>query len=676
MKYLLLALALFLCLNMNSFATPSEESRQDPEAKTPKENFLCAKETCFSDEATQPSAQSGNDSLQLTDGKAAGAAEAGLNATTTALSAATIAAAVAAINREDTGTATVRQFAHQAAARGCRLLVLPFGFPALSENETDVGGTPANAAAFLSSLAAETGIYIVGGYHSDGMKQASVFAPDGSVCGSYRQTHRLPGESFTQGDLLAPVKTPLGMIGLSIGSDIYFPEVHWSLAQQGADILIHLDGIPSSSDHFYSVLSPQVRAFDCHRPFLLARPTSTLIKLVHNEAFGIAGTPMSGSCVFDPNGAQLASTGFSQGLALADLRFEQRSISPESAANLLLQKGTDVWKLYFNDSRARYFAPLRRPYDPPARPAYLKRKIRIAIVSNSHDVQLGHPELLRLTTLACQSQPDIVVLTEMEKGSRPDDPAVAAALAELIAQTSAAGSYLLVGGVRLPEGAPAAQRTSHGVLWDRSGKPVFQSRIMLYGKGCGQDTFETDFGRIGIRLCGDVYAPELDRLFAMQGVDIVFNPSMSWGASGLINTMLSQARAMDNGHFVVNAHLALSDQGLRSNIIDPTGYVVAASPYEESSVLIVDIDLDARRGVFVRDTAAAPRSVAPDAYLAPYRSAATHRLLPPEELFRLRRPELYVMLDADRSDHPYTTRDRGDGCLIARPPEPLPLTPL
>lgn len=562
---------------------------------------------------------------------------------------------VFSLDSEEPSSENLRSLFARAAQQGSSLAVVPFGFP----------HPPAAAGVkFFSKLARQHRMVVVAGQREKpGHNVVRVFLPSGEVAGRYAQIHRIPGETHRPGTELQPIPTPLGKIGLSAGSDIYFPETHWSLAQQGADFLVHLDIDRGIHDHFYSVLSPRVRAFDCQRPFLIARPSSRSLKLVHNEEMEIPGTPMSGSTIIDQNGAILASTGFSRGLATALLRTDQHCQSRDECANLPLSRGLDVWKLYFNDARAKSFTPLCRPPVPPRKPTYQKRKIRIAILSHFLAHQLGKDDgvLLSLMGQACRARPDIIVLSEMEQECRPDDAGVAVRLKKMRTAARKAGAYLLVGGIRPPKPGTPQDRSSHAWLWDRAGRLVFETVIMLYGRGTGHEVYDTDFGRIGIRLCGDVYAPELDRLFALQGTDIVFNPSMSWGASGLINTELGQVRAMDNGHYVVNAHLAFSDAGQRSQIIDPNGVVVAASAYYENSVLLADIDLDGRRGIW---TPSGKRKIDPNAYLAGYRSKVSWKLTPQSALMEFRRPELYHLLDADLPEHPYTTRNRGDGCLV------------
>lgn len=561
------------------------------------------------------------------------------------------------LDREDRSTETLLDHIGLARKQGSRLVVIPFGFPLLP-----VGAERP----FFSGLARRHRMMVIAGRREKpGHNVVRVYLPSGEMAGEYQQIHRIPGETHRPGAALHPITSPMGKIGLSAGSDLYFPETHWSLAQQGADILVHLDIDRGVHDHFYSVLSPKTRAFDCHRPFLLARPSSRSLKLVHNEELEIAGTPMSGSTILDQNGAILASTGFSQGVATAALRTGQHCRSEESDANLPLSRGLDVWKLYFNDSRARFFAPLCQPASVPRKPRFRKRRIRVAVLSHWFTHQLGKEDALlrRLLREACTARPDIVVCTEMEAECQPETPSVARRIRHMVRACRDVGAYLLVGGIRPAKPGTPQDRISHARLWDRTGKLVFESAIMLYGQGSPPKCLDTDFGRIGIRLCGDVYAPEIDRLFALQGTDIVFNPSMSWGASGLINTEIAQARAMDNGHYIVNAHLAFSDAAQRSQVIDPNGVVVAASAYWENSVLLADIDLDSKRGIFVPS---GRRKIDPVAYLAASRSEVTWKLVAPSTLMKLRQPEIYHLLDADRPDHPYTTRDRGDGCLLPR----------
>lgn len=498
----------------------------------------------------------------------------------------------------------------------------------------------------LCEWALEWGTGLVGGTQlNNGRRTGFVVGPDGKVAGTSSQTHRLPDEAFTPGDQLIPVPITEGKLGLTIGSDGYFPETHLALARQGADWMVHLDVPLSYRSHGPETLSLRARAFDAHRPLVVARATSRRVKLVTNEEMQIAGEPMEGSQIVDQNGVVLAETGFSRGLAMTDLRLRQYCEVPMDADCVVREKGVEVYKLRFMGKRREHFEALRQPWQPPERKIPGQRRIRVAIVSHFYygDGIDGNDDLfLALFDEACRAQPDVIMTTEMEKTCRPDDPRVQKTLEAITGRAASVRAWLIVGGCRPSKPGSSEDRISHGWLWDREGRRVFESPIMLYGKGHGQGVWDTDFGRIGIRLCGDVYAPELDRLFALADVDVVFNPSMSWGASGAVNLMLNQARAIDNGFHVVSGHLAFSDHWQRSYAVDPCGMVVAASRHYDRSIVVAELDLGQPTSVFVRDGERPPSS---DPYLAAYRGVLRHRRLLRRELISLRRPELYEGLD-------------------------------
>ncbi len=66
------------------------------------------------------------------------------------------------------------------------------------------------------------------------------------------------------------------------------------------------------------------------------------------------------------------------------------------------------------------------------------------------------------------------------------------------------------------------------------------------------DVFETDAGKIGILICYDVEFPELSRLMAEQGVDILFVPYWTDTKNGYLRVRhCAQARAIENECYVV-----------------------------------------------------------------------------------------------------------------------------
>lgn len=111
------------------------------------------------------------------------------------------------------------------------------------------------ATELYSRLARELGVVIVtsmferraaGLYHNT----AIVFDSDGSEAGRYRKTH-IPDDPgfyekfyFTPGDMgIKPVRTSLGLLGVLVCWDQWYPEAARLMALQGAELLIYLTAI-------------------------------------------------------------------------------------------------------------------------------------------------------------------------------------------------------------------------------------------------------------------------------------------------------------------------------------------------------------------------------------------------------------------------------------------------
>ena len=99
----------------------------------------------------------------------------------------------------------------------------------------------------FSSLAARLKIFLAPGTvieRSDArlFNAAYLFAPDGSIVGAQRQTHRAAREiawGLSQGDELRVFDIDSARIGFVVGTDIEYPEVSRILALQNANLLIH-----------------------------------------------------------------------------------------------------------------------------------------------------------------------------------------------------------------------------------------------------------------------------------------------------------------------------------------------------------------------------------------------------------------------------------------------------
>lgn len=123
--------------------------------------------------------------------------------------------------------------------------------------------------------------------------------------------------------------------------------------------------------------------------------------------------------------------------------------------------------------------------------------------------------------------------------------------------------------------------------------------------------------RLGISVCYDLRFPELYRILAVRGAELIVAPS----AFTLATTrdhweVLVRARAIENQCFMVapnqiGAHPPGSRSGGRSLIVDPWGVVLASAPDIETAV-VAELDFASLREIRRRLPSLAHRR--PDAY--------------------------------------------------------------
>lgn len=128
--------------------------------------------------------------------------------------------------------------------------------------------------------------------------------------------------------------------------------------------------------------------------------------------------------------------------------------------------------------------------------------------------------------------------------------------------------------------------------------------------GSALQTFETDCGKIGILICYDVEFPELSRLLADEGMDILFVPFLTDTQNGYSRVRAcAQARAIENECYVVIAGSVgnlprvhnMDIQYAQSMVFTPCdfsfptyGIRAEATPNTEM-ILIADVDIDLLR---------------------------------------------------------------------------------
>ncbi|WP_300724798.1 bifunctional GNAT family N-acetyltransferase/carbon-nitrogen hydrolase family protein [uncultured Bacteroides sp.] len=138
---------------------------------------------------------------------------------------------------------------------------------------------------------------------------------------------------------------------------------------------------------------------------------------------------------------------------------------------------------------------------------------------------------------------------------------------------------------------------------------VTPDEIKSWGLSGGKmvQTFETDCAKIGVLICYDVEFPELSRLMADQGMQILFVPFLTDTQNGYSRVRVcAQARAIENECFVVIAGCVgnlprvhnMDIQYAQSGVFTPCDFAfptdgkrAEATPNTEM-ILVSDVDLD------------------------------------------------------------------------------------
>jgi predicted amidohydrolase len=101
--------------------------------------------------------------------------------------------------------------------------------------------------------------------------------------------------------------------------------------------------------------------------------------------------------------------------------------------------------------------------------------------------------------------------------------------------------------------------------------------------------FDTEIGRIGLQICYDHFFPEVARLLALGGAEMIFTPIMGdLRADETVYDAVARARAVDNSVFYVTS---IRDTG-RSLVVDPSGRILADTA-GIPGVAFADVDLNA-----------------------------------------------------------------------------------
>lgn len=187
--------------------------------------------------------------------------------------------------------ATVKKFVTEAAQAGADVVVLPemWDCPYANEYfreyaEPEDGET----VQFMSALAKELGIYLIGGSISelddDKVYNTSFsFDRDGNIIGKHRKTHLfdidvaggirfMESDTLTQGESATIIDTEFGKIGVAICFDVRFPELFRRMALDGAKLIVLPAAFNMTTGPAHWDLTMRARALDNQVYFAACSP--------------------------------------------------------------------------------------------------------------------------------------------------------------------------------------------------------------------------------------------------------------------------------------------------------------------------------------------------------------------------------------------------------------------
>jgi omega-amidase len=215
----------------------------------------------------------------------------------------------------------VRRYAKRAKDEGAALLVLPemFATGFLLDPAITAEGEGGETAAFLSGLAVEHGMAVVGGYvrrlpSGKGANLAVAYDAEGRALAEYAKVHLVTAlkekEAHEPGDGPRPFSLLGARMACFVCYDLRFPEL-FRLEAARTDVSIVIASWPSARQRHWDLLLP-ARAVE-NQQFVVG---------VNRVGRGGGLEFQGGTAIYAPNGDALAFGGAQEGLVVAGLELE------------------------------------------------------------------------------------------------------------------------------------------------------------------------------------------------------------------------------------------------------------------------------------------------------------------------------------------------------------------
>jgi predicted amidohydrolase len=223
------------------------------------------------------------------------------------------------------------------------------------------------------------------------------------------------------------------------------------------------------------------------------------------------------------------------------------------------------------------------------------------------------PELATTGLLA--THPDAASLgpADVAEAYRTVFPPLAEPFAELVRALATGSGATILGGSHFRRAGDGSYRNT-ACLGHPDGRVEHQDKLHLtpqeqaMGLTPGDDVVITDIGpaRAAIQICADIEFPEISRLLALDGVELLLCPSLTWNTRGAYRVRYgAHARAMENQLYVVTSPLVGSSGLPAGRAIHGTGFALITGPIDRRSGLddgVVAAHPDTRtEGIVVAD---------------------------------------------------------------------------
>lgn len=253
------------------------------------------------------------------------------------------------------------------------------------------------------------------------------------------------------------------------------------------------------------------------------------------------------------------------------------------------------------------------------------RKIRIATASflmedTPHTVEQNFMQCEQWILEACEQEADILclpetVLTNGVPNGHLHPEAYPGRWTEMFTAAAKEHSIHLI--------APFFARTADGtfnqatVIDDRGEIRGYYRKLQPTGweaqfvrPGDDLPVIDLSFGKIAVMICMDIYFPEIARIYAMKGAELLFWPTTTHGPSQSGLEAQIRSRAIDNSLPIVESNLSGHPPYApyagrfypgNARIVDHNGDIIAQTG-RRAGLAIADIDLGERRqtqGVFL-----------------------------------------------------------------------------